>query len=63
MKKVVVGFCTLAVVASLSACMGNRREQVQQEFQFSNVDTDGDGVISRAEFESWKSELQSMRRR
>lgn len=64
MKKALIGLCSILVVASLSACaMGNRREQIQQQFQFSEVDTNGDGVISQGEFESWKATLQSMCRR
>jgi len=63
MNKIQLLFLTLLAAATLSACaMGGRREAMQQQFQFEKVDTNGDGSISRSEFDTWKTSLQGMRR-
>ncbi len=54
----------IVVLGASSACAsGSRKEQLQQQFVFENIDKNADGAISRAEFDSWKTTLQSLRRR
>lgn len=56
---------SIAIVLSLGVAgcaMGQRREQVQQTMQFETVDTNKDGVVSRAEWDAMKAELKSMKR-
>jgi hypothetical protein len=63
MQKFATCVVALLVVSTISGCArGQRREEMQQKLQFENIDTNGDGSISRSEWEAAKAELQSMRR-
>lgn len=63
MTAVIKILAVMLVVGAASACASNsRREQLQQQFVFENIDKNADGAISRAEFDSWKTTLQSLRR-
>jgi|GEM_PF-2890162 len=51
------------VAVMLSGCaLGERRAAVENMLQFESVDTDGNGVISRAEWDSVMAKLPTRRR-
>lgn len=63
MNKLWISLTASVLVVAMSGCAaGQRREALREATQFETVDTDGNGVISRAEWDAMKTGLRSMKR-